>query len=158
MQLQHAEVPVPTPGKEQVLVKVEAAGVNPVDWKFQQGVFRPFGPAKMPCIPGKSWKAVVTSMSLQTINLTWQQFSVLGVVCHMLLIAASSASIQSWCISVRNFEFLNFMTHCLVLLHVCKCVISASKCLFRHWWFIFFSKVIIVHHLIAVLTWSPPCN
>ncbi len=54
MQLQHAEVPVPTPGKEQVLVKVEAAGVNPADWKIQQGVFRPFGPSKMPCIPGKS--------------------------------------------------------------------------------------------------------
>lgn len=51
--MQHVEIPVPVPAKDQVLVKVEAAGVNPVDWKvIQAGLFKLFLPAKMPHIPG----------------------------------------------------------------------------------------------------------
>jgi NADPH:quinone reductase-like Zn-dependent oxidoreductase len=51
--LQHVEIPVPVPAKDQVLVKVEAASVNPVDWKvIQAGVFKLFLPPKLPYIPG----------------------------------------------------------------------------------------------------------
>ncbi|PZO74099.1 MAG: NADPH:quinone reductase [Mesorhizobium amorphae] len=35
--LQHADVNRPTPGPGEVLVKIEAAGVNPVDWKIRNG-------------------------------------------------------------------------------------------------------------------------
>lgn len=51
--LEHVEVPVPKPAKDQVLVKVEAASINPIDWKaIQKGVLRLFAPAKLPHIPG----------------------------------------------------------------------------------------------------------
>lgn len=45
---------MPVPMKDQVLVKVEAASVNPVDWKaVQAGLIKLLCiPAKLPHIPG----------------------------------------------------------------------------------------------------------
>ena len=34
------EVPIPQPGKGEVLVRVAAASVNPVDWKIREGMLR----------------------------------------------------------------------------------------------------------------------
>ncbi|KAL5201315.1 hypothetical protein ABZP36_035669 [Zizania latifolia] len=50
--LKHVEVPIPTPKKGEVLIKMEAASVNPADWKIQKGMVRPFLPRKFPSIPG----------------------------------------------------------------------------------------------------------
>ncbi|KDP45286.1 hypothetical protein JCGZ_15151 [Jatropha curcas] len=50
--LKHVEVPVPTPKKDEVLLKLEATSLNPIDWKIQQGVLRPFLPRRFPHIPG----------------------------------------------------------------------------------------------------------
>lgn len=50
--MQHKEIPIPVPKKGEILVKVEAASVNPVDWKMQGGVMRPMLPAKFPHTPG----------------------------------------------------------------------------------------------------------
>nr|XP_011458151.1 PREDICTED: putative quinone-oxidoreductase homolog, chloroplastic [Fragaria vesca subsp. vesca] len=49
--LKHVEVPIPTPKKDEVLLKLEAASINPVDWKIQKGVARPLFPRKFPYIP-----------------------------------------------------------------------------------------------------------
>ncbi|KAH6814414.1 Oxidoreductase [Perilla frutescens var. frutescens] len=49
--LKHVEVPVPTPGKGELLLKLEATTLNPVDWKIQKGLLRPFLPRKFPYIP-----------------------------------------------------------------------------------------------------------
>ncbi|XP_062175084.1 chloroplast envelope quinone oxidoreductase homolog [Alnus glutinosa] len=50
--LKHVEVPVPTPKKDELLLKLEATSINPMDWKIQKGVLRFFLPRKFPHIPG----------------------------------------------------------------------------------------------------------
>ncbi|XP_062174383.1 chloroplast envelope quinone oxidoreductase homolog [Alnus glutinosa] len=50
--LKHVEVPVPTPKKSELLLKLEATSLNPVNWKIQKGILRPFLPRKFPHIPG----------------------------------------------------------------------------------------------------------
>nr|CAN76197.1 hypothetical protein VITISV_019633 [Vitis vinifera] len=50
--LEHVEVPVPAPANDEVLLKLEAASLNPVDWKIQKGILRPLLPRKFPHIPG----------------------------------------------------------------------------------------------------------
>ncbi|KAI9176291.1 hypothetical protein LWI28_000851 [Acer negundo] len=49
--LQQVHVSVPTPNKDEVLMKLEAISLNPVDWKTQKGTFRPLLPYKFPFIP-----------------------------------------------------------------------------------------------------------
>lgn len=49
---QHVEVPIPTPSKDEVLIKVEAASINPFDWKVQKRMLWPLLPRKFPHIPG----------------------------------------------------------------------------------------------------------
>ncbi|KAH0636496.1 hypothetical protein KY290_036920 [Solanum tuberosum] len=49
--LKHVEVPVPTPNNDEVLIKLEATSLNPLDVRFQKGVARPFVPRKFPFIP-----------------------------------------------------------------------------------------------------------
>ncbi|XP_068323964.1 chloroplast envelope quinone oxidoreductase homolog [Pyrus communis] len=50
--LKHVEVPIPNPSKDEVLLKVEAASLNPFDWKVQKGMLWPFLPSRFPNIPG----------------------------------------------------------------------------------------------------------
>ncbi|XP_042040570.1 chloroplast envelope quinone oxidoreductase homolog isoform X2 [Salvia splendens] len=49
--LKQVEVPVPTPSKGEVLLKLEATTLNPIDWKIQKGLFRPLMPKRFPYIP-----------------------------------------------------------------------------------------------------------
>ncbi|KAI9165208.1 hypothetical protein LWI28_009612 [Acer negundo] len=49
--LKHVDLPIPTPNKDEVLVKLEATSLNPFDWKVQKGMIRPLLPRKFPHIP-----------------------------------------------------------------------------------------------------------
>ena len=44
---------MPKPGKQQLLVKVQASSVNPFEIKVQAGEMRPIMPSHLPFIPGK---------------------------------------------------------------------------------------------------------
>ncbi|MGW4107941.1 NADP-dependent oxidoreductase, partial [Streptomyces sp. NPDC004976] len=57
--LELGEVDDPKVGPDSVLVKVRAAGVNPVDWKCREGYLDPVLPAVFPVVPGWDVAGVV---------------------------------------------------------------------------------------------------
>jgi hypothetical protein len=50
--LQYEDAPRPEPQAGEVLVRVHAAGVNPIDWKIREGYMKDFWPHKFPLILG----------------------------------------------------------------------------------------------------------
>jgi NADPH:quinone reductase-like Zn-dependent oxidoreductase len=50
--LRIADVPTPVPGPQEVLIRVRAAGVNPVDWKIREGYLKDLLPHAFPLTPG----------------------------------------------------------------------------------------------------------
>src|SRR5438105_1475760 len=57
--LQFEEVPRPEPGARQVLVRVHAAGVNPVDWKIREGKL---GKVPLPSIMGSDFSGEIEAL------------------------------------------------------------------------------------------------
>lgn len=53
------EAPVPKPGPDEVLVRIEAAGMNPFDWKIADGVFECQRPHVFPLILGVDGVGIV---------------------------------------------------------------------------------------------------
>jgi hypothetical protein len=60
--VQHVEIPIPKPKKNELLVKIEASSINPGDWKIQQGMLRPILPFKFPFTPGKQISSTASLM------------------------------------------------------------------------------------------------
>ncbi len=60
--LQLLELPVPEVGKQEILVRVKAAGVNPVDWKIREGYLKDLFPHEFPVILGWDAAGIVESV------------------------------------------------------------------------------------------------
>ncbi|MCC2030785.1 quinone oxidoreductase family protein [Microbacterium allomyrinae] len=59
--LHEIEIPAPAPRAGQVAIRVEAAGVNPIDWKIRKGV-RPSGEITTPRRVGSDGAGIVTAL------------------------------------------------------------------------------------------------
>lgn len=57
-----ADLPKPTPGPSEILVRVRAAAVNPVDHKVRQGLLKDFAPRELPSEFGSEVSGVVEEL------------------------------------------------------------------------------------------------
>src|SRR5262249_2814242 len=60
--LRYEDAPRPEPGAGEVLIRVQAAGVNPVDWKVREGYLEDFLPHKLPLILGWDVAGVIEAV------------------------------------------------------------------------------------------------
>jgi len=58
--LQVMDLPVPEVHDGEILLRVKAAGVNPVDWKIREGLLKDVFPHKFPLILGWDAAGIVT--------------------------------------------------------------------------------------------------
>lgn len=61
-QLQSAEIPKPQPGKGQVLVRIAATTLNPIDYKLASGSMKQIVPLQFPFVPGVDFSGTVESV------------------------------------------------------------------------------------------------
>ena len=60
--LKYEKAPRPQPGKDEVLIRVHATSVNPIDWKVRQGYMKDLWPHKFPLILGWDVSGVVEAI------------------------------------------------------------------------------------------------
>jgi len=62
--LRFEDAPRPTPGSGELLIRVHAASVNPIDWKVRAGYMKDYIPLPLPFIPGWDVSGVFRSFTL----------------------------------------------------------------------------------------------
>jgi NADPH:quinone reductase-like Zn-dependent oxidoreductase len=60
------KLPVPTPGPNEILLKVKAASINPVDWKIREGLYPAVKSDKLPYVLGRDVSGVAEACGTET--------------------------------------------------------------------------------------------
>lgn len=60
--LKYEDAPRPEPAEGEILIRIHAAGVNPVDWKVRAGYFKDFVPFPIPFVPGTALSGKVATL------------------------------------------------------------------------------------------------
>lgn len=60
--IENRQVPIPQPVDDEVLVRVRAASINPVDWKIAQGDYPPVGADKLPLVLGRDLAGTIEAV------------------------------------------------------------------------------------------------
>jgi NADPH:quinone reductase-like Zn-dependent oxidoreductase len=67
--LKYEEAPCPKPGPSELLIRVHAAGVNPVDWKIREGYFKQRLNHSLPLILGWDLSGVIETTGPDSVRL-----------------------------------------------------------------------------------------
>lgn len=87
--LKYEDAPDPEPGESQVLVRVAAASINPIDWKMRSGAAKERFPVEFPAILGRDVLGTVRSVGAKVkgfapgdkvMALAWKTYAELCVV------------------------------------------------------------------------------
>ena len=87
--LTYEDVPDPKPGPDEVLVRVHAASLNPIDWKIRSGAAKARFPIEFPYILGRDLAGIVVSAGADVLGfkegdpvfaLAWHTYAELCVV------------------------------------------------------------------------------
>jgi len=87
--LKYEDAPDPTPGPGEVLVRVNAASLNPIDWKIRSGAAKARFPIEFPYIPGRDVAGIVREVGADVLGfkegdrvfaLAWKTYAELCVV------------------------------------------------------------------------------
>src|SRR5215831_15478023 len=60
------KLPIPTPGPNEMLVKVKAASINPVDWKIREGLYPAVKSDMLPYVLGRDVSGAVEACGTET--------------------------------------------------------------------------------------------
>jgi NADPH:quinone reductase-like Zn-dependent oxidoreductase len=80
-QLKYEQVPVPKPGANELLVRVAAISLNPVDWKLRSGDLKKYMPLALPAILGRDVAGTVEAVGAEVAGFHVGD-RVLGLVHH----------------------------------------------------------------------------
>ena len=73
-QLKYEEAPLPEIGPNQVLAKVQYAGVNPIDWKIREGNMKEARPASFPLTLGQDFAGEIVTGTSDSIGFQTGEF------------------------------------------------------------------------------------
>jgi NADPH:quinone reductase-like Zn-dependent oxidoreductase len=95
-QIRYEDVPTPTAGPGEVLVKIAATSVNPIDWKIRRGNMRGMMTLEFPVIPGRDVAGEVVAVGAGVSNFKpGQKVMALAVHTYAELVVVPSASLAT---------------------------------------------------------------
>jgi len=103
-QLELAQIERPVPQSGEVLVRVHAAGVNPIDWKICQGLLKDLFPTPFPHLPGRDLAGIVEEVGPGVTTFRKGQ-AVFGQSIHGTYTEYTRASIHTLALKPKTLSF-----------------------------------------------------